>query len=162
MTLHIVLYVIAALLIVVGVAGTILPVLPGVPLVFAGMLLAAWTDGFQHVGAISLIILGLLAVFALIVDFVAGLLGAKRVGASRLALFGAMVGTLVGIFFGIPGLLIGPFAGALFGELIAGSTMRRATDVGVAAWLGFLIGAVFKLALCFAMLGIFTLAWLTG
>ncbi len=162
MTLHIVLYVIAALLIVAGVAGTILPVLPGVPLVFAGMLIAAWTDGFQHVGAISLIILGLLAVIALVVDFVAGLLGAKRVGASRLALFGAVVGTLVGIFFGIPGLLIGPFAGALLGELVAGSTMRRATDVGVAAWLGFLIGAVFKLALCFAMLGIFTLAWLTG
>lgn len=162
MTLHIVLYVIAALLVVGGVAGTILPVLPGVPLVFFGMLLAAWTDGFQHVGAYTLITLGVLAVIALLVDFVAGLLGAKKVGASRLALFGAAIGTLVGIFFGIPGLLLGPFLGALVGELVAGGTMRRATDVGIAAWLGFLFGAVFKLAICFAMLGIFALALLVN
>ena len=162
MTLQIALYVLAALLIVAGFAGTILPVVPGVPLVFLGMLLAAWTDGFQHVGTFTLIVLGLLTLIALLVDFVAGLLGAKKVGASRLALFGAAVGTVVGIFFGIPGLLLGPFAGALLGELFAGGTMRRATDVGIAAWLGFLLGTVFKLALCFAMLGIFALAVLAG
>jgi uncharacterized protein YqgC (DUF456 family) len=162
MTLHILLYVLAALLILVGFAGTILPVVPGVPLVFLGMLLAAWTDGFQHAGVFTLVVLGLLALTALLVDFVAGLLGAKKVGASRLALFGAAVGTVVGIFFGIPGLLLGPFAGALLGELLSGGTMRRATDVGIAAWLGFLLGAVFKLALCFAMLGIFALAFLAG
>jgi uncharacterized protein YqgC (DUF456 family) len=162
MTLHILLYVLAALLILVGFAGTILPVVPGVPLVFLGMLLAAWTDGFQHAGVFTLVVLGLLALTALLVDFVAGLLGAKKVGASRLALFGAAVGTVVGNFFGIPGLLLGPFAGALLGEHHSGGTMRRATDVGIAAWLGFLLGAVFKLALCFAMLGIFALAFLAG
>lgn len=162
MTLQIVLYVLAALLIVAGFAGTILPVVPGVPLIFLGMLLAAWTDGFAHVGAFTLVVLGLVTLVALLVDFVAGLLGAKKVGASRLALFGAAVGTVVGIFFGIPGLLLGPFAGALLGELFAGASVRRATDVGVAAWLGFLLGAVLKLALAFAMLGIFALAFLAN
>ncbi|MGA9342153.1 MAG: DUF456 domain-containing protein [Rhodanobacteraceae bacterium] len=162
MTLQILLYVIAALLIVVGFLGTILPLLPGTPLVFIGMLLAAWVDHFRHVGTFTLIVLGILTVLALAVDFIAGVLGAKRVGASRLALLGATVGTLVGFFFGLPGLLLGPFAGALIGELCAGGGVRKATDVGVGAWLGFVFGAVVKLALTFTMLGVFALAFLLG
>lgn len=162
MTLQILLYVVAALLIAIGFLGTILPMLPGTPLVFAGMLLAAWVDHFQHVGAFTLIVLGILSLLALAVDFIAGVLGAKRVGASRLALFGAAIGTIVGIFFGLPGLLLGPFVGALIGELGAGGTVREATHVGVGAWIGFLFGAVFKLALTFTMLGVFALAFLIG
>jgi uncharacterized protein YqgC (DUF456 family) len=160
MTLQILLYFAAAALVVIGFVGTVLPALPGVPLVFGGLLLAAWTDGFAHVGAVTLVVLGVLALLALAVDFVAGLLGAKRVGASRLALFGAAIGTIVGLFFGIPGLLLGPFLGALLGELASGSSVHRATGVGIAAWLGFLVGAAVKLAICCAMLGIFALAWL--
>ncbi|HKE47971.1 MAG TPA: DUF456 domain-containing protein [Rhodanobacteraceae bacterium] len=155
-------YVLAAVLIVVGVIGTVVPALPGVPLVFAGMLVAAWADGFQHVGLWTLIGLGVLTLIAVAVDFFAGLAGAKRVGASRLALIGAAVGTLVGIFFGIPGLLLGPFLGALIGELFAGATLKRAAGVGVGAWLGFLVGTVLKLAVCFAMLGLFALAFFAG
>jgi uncharacterized protein YqgC (DUF456 family) len=155
-------YVLAALLIVVGIVGTVLPVLPGVPIVFGGMLLAAWADRFAHVGTWTLIVLGVLTVLALVVDFVAGMLGAKRVGASRYAVIGATLGTLVGIFLGLPGLLLGPFVGALLGELVAGGTLRRAAGVGVGAWLGFLVGSVAKLGLCFAMLGIFALAFLVG
>jgi uncharacterized protein YqgC (DUF456 family) len=160
MDLHTLWYVLAGLLIVVGFIGTILPVLPGVPLVFAGMLLAAWADAFAHVGTFTLIVLGVLTVIAVAVDFVAGVVGARRVGASRYAVIGAALGTLVGIFFGLPGLLLGPFAGALAGELAAGGTLRKATDVGVGAWLGFVIGAVLKLGVCFAMLGIFGFALL--
>ena len=162
MDLHSLWYVLAAVLIVVGVIGTVVPALPGVPLVFAGMLVAAWADGFQHAGLWTLIGLGVLTLIAVAVDFFAGLAGAKRVGASRLALIGAAVGTLVGIFFGIPGLLLGPFLGALIGELFAGATLRRATGVGVGAWLGFLVGTVLKLAVCFAMLGLFALAFIAG
>jgi len=160
MSLQIVWYTLAAVLIVVGFVGTILPALPGVPLIFVGMLLAAWTDGFQHVGTFTLIVLGVLTVLALAVDFVAGVFGAKRVGASRYAIIGAALGTFVGLFFGLPGLLLGPFAGALVGELAAGGTLRKATGVGVGAWLGFVVGAVLKLGVCFAMLGIFAVAFL--
>ena len=162
MQLEILWYVIAAILIVAGLVGTILPALPGVPLVFCGMLLAAWADHFAHVGTFTLIVLGVLTVIAIVVDFVAGIVGAKRVGASRYAVVGAALGTLIGIFFGLPGLLLGPFVGALVGELVAGGSVRKATGVGVGTWLGFLLGAVLKLAICFAMLGIFALAFLLG
>lgn len=157
---HALWYLLAALLIVAGIVGTILPALPGVPLVFLGMLLAAWADGFRHVGTFTLVVLGVLTVFALGVDFIAGMAGAKRVGASRQALAGAMLGTLVGLFFGLPGLLLGPFVGALLGELAAGGGLRKATDVGIGAWLGFVVGTAAKLGVCFAMLGIFAFAFL--
>jgi len=160
MDLHALWYVLAVVLIVVGFVGTIVPALPGVPLVFAGMFVAAWADGFQHVGVWWLVGLGVLTLIALAVDFLAGLAGAKRVGASRMALIGAAVGTIVGIFFGIPGLLLGPFLGALIGELVAGGTLKRATGVGVGAWIGFLIGTELKLGVCFAMLGLFALAFI--
>lgn len=154
------LFALAALLILVGLAGVVLPALPGVPLMFAGMLLAAWADGFRHVGALTLTVLGLLAVLALLVDFAAGALGAKRVGASGLALLGAALGTVTGLFFGIPGLLLGPFVGALLGELLAGGSVLRAANVGAGTWIGLLLGTLVKLALSFAMLGVFALALL--
>lgn len=159
---HVLWFVLAGMLIVIGIAGTVLPALPGVPLVFCGMLLAAWADGFAHVGTFTLILLGALTVLSIIIDFVASLLGAKRVGASRYALVGAALGTIAGLFFGIVGLLLGPFVGALLGELIAGGSLRRATGVGVGTWLGFLFGAVAKIGICFAMLGIFAFAFVVG
>ena len=89
----------AVALIVIGVIGTFLPVLPGAALVFGGMLLAAWIDGFQRVGWITLVILGVLTALVFGVDIVSGFLGAKRVGASKLAIVGAAIGTVVGLFF---------------------------------------------------------------
>ncbi|UXI69081.1 DUF456 domain-containing protein [Tahibacter amnicola] len=155
------LYVLSALLILAGLAGTILPALPGVPLMYAGMFLVAWVGGFQEITWVTLVILGVLCVIALGVDLVASLLGAKRVGASRWALVGAAVGTVVGIFFALPGLILGPFVGALAGELLAGSDWTRATNVGVGTWLGFLFGTLSKIALAFTMLGVFLFAlWL--
>lgn len=157
-------YVLAILLVVVGIAGTILPALPGLPLVFAGMLLAAWAGDFQQVGVPMLVLLGVLTVFSLAVDFWATALGAKRVGASRLAIVGAMVGTVAGLFFGPLGLLMGPFAGAIGGELIHRRSLQKqdlgqAAKIGVGTWFGILFGTVLKLALAFTMLGLFALAW---
>lgn len=155
-------FILAGLLILVGLAGAIVPALPGVPLVFAGMLLAAWADHYQHIGAVTLTILGVLSIAALLIDFVAGLLGAKRVGASKRALWGAAIGTLIGLFFGLPGLLLGPFVGAVVGELSAGGKLNQATRVGVGTWLGLLFGTLAKLALCFTMIGVFVLAFVFG
>src|SRR5574338_1380079 len=118
-------YLLAALLVIVGLVGTVLPALPGLPLVFCGMLLAAWTDGFHRIGAPMLVVLGLLTLFSLGVDFWATAHGAKRVGASGLAVAGAMIGTLGGLLFGPLGLLFGPFAGALAGELLHRRSLQR-------------------------------------
>ena len=155
-------FMLSGMLILAGIAGTVIPVLPGVPLVFAGMLLAAWADHFQHIGAFTLTILGALCGVALLIDFAAGLLGAKRVGASARARWGATFGTVIGLFFGLPGLLLGPFLGAALGELSAGRELAHATRVGVGTWLGLLFGTLAKIALCFTMLGIFALRLLLG
>jgi len=157
-------YLLAALLVIVGLVGTVLPALPGLPLVYAGMLLAAWADGFEHIGAPMLVVLGLLTLFSLGVDFWATAHGAKRVGASRLAVIGAMLGTLGGLFFGPVGLLVGPFAGALAGELLHRRSLQsehlgQAAKIGFGTWFGLVLGTVLKLALAFAMLGLFALAW---
>ena len=152
-------YVLAWALVLVGVAGTVLPALPGVPLVFAGMLLAAWAGDFEIVGPGMLVLLGLMTALSVVVDFLAAALGAKRVGASRLAVVGAVVGTFVGVFFGPLGLLGGPFVGALVGELIHVRELRQATRVGIGTWIGVVVGTVLKLGLAFGMLGLFAFAW---
>jgi hypothetical protein len=94
-------------------------VIPGALLIFIGLLLAAWADGFARVGAVGLSIIGALGLLSWGADFAATVMGAKRVGASPLALAGATIGGLVGLFLGLAGLVLGPFVGAVAGELIA-------------------------------------------
>ncbi|MET0655308.1 MAG: DUF456 domain-containing protein [Pseudoxanthomonas sp.] len=159
MELHTLYYALAVILVLVGIAGVILPALPGLPLVFAGMLLAAWAGDFQQIGWVTLVILGLLTLLSVAVDFFATMVGAKRVGASRKALLGAVLGTFAGLFFGPIGLFAGPFVGALLGELWHGREIGQAAKVGLGTWLGILLGTVLKLGLAFAMLGLFAFAW---
>ena len=160
MPLETLLYMLAALLALVGLAGTIVPALPGLPLVFAGMLLAAWTGGFGQVSVWVLVLLGLLTLVSFAVDFWATAHGARRVGASRKAVVGAVIGTFAGLFFFPVGLLVGPFAGALVGEMLHGREWRHATKVGFGTWIGVVLAVVLKLGLAFAMIGIFAIAWL--
>lgn len=150
---------VALVLVLAGAAGTLLPVLPGVPLVFLGLLIAAWSDGFERVGAFPLVLLGMLTGLSLAVDAAATALGARRAGASWQALAGATAGSLVGLLFGIPGLLIGPFAGAFAGEWLARRDLRQAGRAGLGTWLGLALAAAGKIAILFAMVGIFALAW---
>lgn len=145
----------AALLVIIGLAATVLPVLPGVLFVFAGLFLAAWAEGFARVGTVGLSFIAALAVLALIADFVAALLGAKRAGASPKALFGAAAGGLLGVFFGIPGILLGPFFGAVLGELWARGGFKQAGKVGLGTWLGLLIAAAAKVIIAFTMIATF-------
>jgi uncharacterized protein len=161
MDTHLLWYLIAALLILAGLAGTILPALPGLPLMFAGMLLAAWADGFREIGGWTLGLLAVLTLVSVGVDVMATALGARRVGASKLAMLGAAIGTLVGgIVFSLPGLILGPFLGAVAGELIHGKQLHEASKVGAGTWIGLALGTALKLALAFAMLGIFAFALL--
>ena len=153
-------WLLAILLVLVGIVGAVVPILPGAPLVFLGLLCAAWADHFQKVGWFTLSILGVLTLLSFGVDFLAKTYGAKRVGASWLALAGATVGTIVGLFFNIPGLILGPFLGAVAGEWLAVRNLRQAGRVGLGTWLGMILGVAANLTLIFAMVGIFVLAYM--
>ena len=155
-----ILWAIAIALILIGGAGTILPALPGATLVFVGIVLAAWIDHFTRIPVWLIVVLGVLTALAWIVDYAAAALGAKRAGASKLALVGAVAGTLAGIFSGLWGLLFMPLAGAAIGEYVAQRDLRRAGKVGVATWIGLLLGTAAKVAIVFAMIGIFVFALL--
>ena len=148
----------AIALIVVGVAGTVLPVLPGAILVFGGIVLAAWIDDFARIPPWLLVILGVLTVMAWAVDYVAAAMGAKHAGASRLAIIGASIGTLAGILSGLWGLLFMPLVGAAIGEYVAQRDALHAGKVGIATWVGLLLGSVAKVAIVLTMVGIFVVA----
>jgi len=156
---HAALDIIAVALMVVGLAGAIVPALPGIPLIFVGIWLAAAVDGYRHLGLWWLIGIAAVGTIGLTLDLLAGALGAKRVGASRRAVWGALMGTLIGFFFGLPGLLLGPFLGAMLGELAAGNTVQRSTHVGVAAWVGLIFGTMSKLLSSVIMVALFGAGW---
>ena len=149
------LWILAVVLIVAGVVGTVLPALPGAILVFAGIALAAWIDDFARISGWTLGVLAVLTAIAWIVDYVAGVYGAKKAGASPWALAGAAVGTVAGVFTGLVGLVFMPLAGAAIGEFLAQRDALRAGKVGLATWLGMLAGTVLKVAIAFLMVGIF-------
>lgn len=162
-------WVFAAGLVFTGLAGTVLPVLPGTLLVLAGLFVGAWIDGFAKVGALALGFIAVLAVLAWATDYVAALLGAKKVGASRWALMGATLGTVAGLFMGLVGVLFMPFVGAVAGEMYAlrhqpgalqGATTPQALKVGTATWVGMIVGTAVKIALVFVMIGVFLVALL--
>lgn len=154
-----VLWVLAVILVLAGLVGTVLPILPGAPLVFLGLLLAAWAEGFQKVGWFPLTLLGLLTVASVVLDVVSSGWGAKKLGASKLAVVGALVGTVVGFFFGFPGLFLGPFIGAVVGEYLTLRDLRRAGKIGLGTSVGVIVGMAVSLALAFTMVGIFVLAY---
>jgi uncharacterized protein YqgC (DUF456 family) len=124
--------------------------------------LAAWADGFARVGAGTLVVLGVMTVASYFVDVATMALGMKHMGTTKRAMTGAAIGTIVGLFFGLPGIVIGPFAGAVLGELTVHRRLGRAGSAGVAAWIGFLLGTAVKVGLAFAMVGLFATAWLVN
>ena len=154
------LWIVAILMIVVGVVGTVLPALPGVVLVFGGIVLAAWIDDFTRISVWTVGALALVTLVGIATDYVAAALGAKRAGASTLAIVGAAIGTVAGVFTGLVGLVFMPLAGAAIGQYIAQRDLRRAGKVGIATWLGLLVGTAVKVAIVFAMVGVFIVALL--
>jgi uncharacterized protein YqgC (DUF456 family) len=153
------LWILAVLLVIVGFAGIILPALPGVVLVFIGLLLAAWADGFQRIGWLTISLLAGMMVLALITDVLATTLGVKRVGASRWAIIGSVIGTIAGLLFGLVGIIIGPFAGAAAGEYYARRDAAQAGRAGLGTWAGIILGTAVKLALAFSMIALFAASY---
>ena len=162
MILTVLLWVLAVVLILVGILGLLLPALPGAPLLFGGLLVAAWLEDFAYVGPWTLALLAIMAALTYVIDFLAAALGAKGFGATKYAMVGAFVGALVGIFFGLPGILLGPFFGAVLGELLADRSLQEASAAGLGATIGLALGVAAKMALAFSMLGIFVLMRLWG
>ena len=154
------LWVLCVALIVSGLAGTVLPLLPGTVLVWGGIFLGAWIDDFARVGTTTVMVVSALALLAWALDYVAGLMGAQKAGASKQALLGAAVGTVAGLFMGLVGVLFMPLVGAAIGEYVAQKDRSRAVKVGVATWVGIMVGLIAKVVLAFIMVGIFVAALL--
>ena len=158
--LVVLLWILVVVLIVVGVLGNVIPVLPGAVFVFAGIALGAWIDDFARVSGTVVIVAAVLMGLSWLVDYLSGVLGARRVGASREAIIGALVGTVAGVLTGLVGVLFLPLVGAAVGEFIAVRNLPRAGSVGVATWIGMIVGIAVKIALSFVMIGLFVFALL--
>ena len=152
-----VLWIFSAILTFTGLAGLLLPLVPGAPLLFLGLLLGAWAEGFRYVGLWTLLALAGMAALTYVVEFAASILGVKKYGGSRRAMVGAAVGGIVGIFLGFPGILLGPFVGAVIGELSLQRSLDEASRAGFGTVVGMAIGVAGKLAIGIAMIGIFLL-----
>jgi len=155
MEMQAVLWVVAVVLTSLGIAGILIPALPGILLVFSGLFAAAWAEGFVYVGKGTIITLAFLALVGYAGDALAGALGARHFGAGRAAVYGALAGTVAGMFFGLPGIVFGPFAGALAAELIIHKDLVQAGKAGFGAWAGMVAGIALKVAVVFAMIGLY-------
>jgi len=158
MDLSILLWALASLLILAGILGTVLPALPGPVLMFAGLVVAAWAEQFTYVGLWSIAVFAGLTILAYVADFGATAVGAKRMGGSKRAALGAALGAMVGLFLGLPGIILGPFVGAVLGEFTVRTDIRKAGRAGLGAWIGLVFGTAAKIAIVFAMVGIFVAA----
>lgn len=145
----------ALLVMIVGLLGSVLPVLPGVPVVLAAAVGHKLYFGPDGASGWLLALLALLTIFALGLDYLATSVGARKLGASWRGMLGAVLGGLVGLFFSIPGILLGPFIGAFLLEWAGGYEYRQAMRAGAGATLGLLAGTVGKFAVCVVMITLF-------
>jgi uncharacterized protein YqgC (DUF456 family) len=152
--MELLLYAAGGIALALGIAGVVLPALPGSLLLAVGAVLVGWADHFTRVSVASVVVCAILAVAIWLVDLAAGVLGAKAFGASRWAVVGAGLGLLVGMFLGLPGIILGPAVGAIVLEYARDPNFERAMKAGVGAFLGFVLGSAVKVALSFVLVGI--------
>ena len=152
-----ILWIIGAICTAAGLAGLLLPIMPGAPLLFLGLLLGAWAEEFRYIGVGTLLVLAGMAALTYVVEFTASMLGVKKYGGSRRAMAGAVLGGIAGLFLGIPGILFGPFVGAVIGELSLQRSLDQAGRAGFGTVVGLAVGLAGKLAIGIAMIGLFLL-----
>jgi len=152
-----ILWIFGAILTVTGLSGLLLPIVPGAPVLFLGLLLGAWAEDFQYIGLWTLLVLAAMAMLTYAVEFAASALGVKKYGGSKRAMVGAVLGGIVGLFLGIPGILFGPFVGAVIGELSMQRSLDEASRAGFGTVVGLAIGLAGKFAIGIAMIGLFIL-----
>jgi uncharacterized protein len=147
------------LLVGAGVVGLVLPAVPGIALVFLGAVAIAAADEFTRVGPWTLAVIALLAIAASVLDYLAGVLGAKKFGASRWGVAGAMLGLVLGLPLGLPGLVFGPAVGAVALELLRDPDARRAGRAGFGTLVGLLVGTAIKYAFAGVIIGILIVSY---
>ena len=152
-----ILWILCAILTLTGLAGLLLPLIPGAPLLFLGLLCGAWAEDFRYVGLGTLLVLAGMAGLTYLVEFLAAALGAKKFGGSNRAMVGAAVGGLIGMLFEPPGIIFGPFIGAVLGELSLQRTLDQASRAGFGTVVGLALGVAGKFAIGIAMIGLFVL-----
>ena len=139
-----------------GLVGTILPIIPSVPIIYAAYFLYGLGTAWKDYGFGLMVCLGGLTVFVVVMDYLAGAVGARKFGGSREGMIGSIILAFIGfIYLNLPGLILGTFGGALLGELINGRNLREATRSGLGALLGFLAGSLFKMMTSIVMIGLF-------
>lgn len=141
------LLVIAALLILVGIVGCIVPGLPGVPLAYAGLWVAQATERVDFSWQM-LLVWGVVTIVVSILDYVVPAWGTKQYGGTKYGVWGSTIGVFAGLFFGALGVIIGPLVGAVVGELIGGKEMNEALKAGWGSFVGLLFGTILKLVCC--------------
>lgn len=153
----------AIALIVAGFAGTIVPAIPGLPMIAVAAWLIALTDNYETVGWGTIGFLSVLAIIGIVVDSLAQTVGAQKAGASKEGIIGSVIGTFVGMFMGgLIGLLVMPLVGAAIGEFYAKRDLIHAGKVGVATWIGMIVGTVIKIALACTMTGTLFFVYFVG
>jgi uncharacterized protein YqgC (DUF456 family) len=152
------LWIVGVLFVIIGLAGVILPGLPGAWLIVGGLALAAGAEDFARVGVTTMVVIVVLGLASYALDFVAASIGVRKLGASSRAMVGAALGTLLGLSLGLVGVIVGPFVGAVIGEWTVHRDMAKAGKAGAGAWLGFAIGAALKVGVALLMIGIFLTA----
>ncbi len=150
-----ILWIIGAILTVTGLSGLLLPIVPGAPVLFLGLLFGAWAEDFQHIGLWTLLVLAAMAVITYAIEFAASVVGVKKYGGSKRAMAGAVLGGVAGLFLGIPGILFGPLVGAVIGELSMQRSLDEASRAGFGTVVGMAIGLAGKFAIGLAMIGLF-------
>lgn len=156
--LHGAAFAVALLVMLVGVAGTLIPALPGIPLIWLAMLGYAWVEGFQEITWTFLLIALAVVALSQVAEYYSRALGAKKFGASRAGTWGAVLGSLAGLFFMPIGLLVGPFVGALLGELISGRRTDEAIKAGIGGVIGVLGSVVVNFILALGLVTAFVLS----
>lgn len=149
--MDILIMVLAIILMVGGIAGCVLPILPGAPLAYAGLLLLHFTD-LAHFSTAQLIVWLIVVVVLQVVDYITPLLGSKYSGGTSFGNRGCVAGTLLGLFFMPWGIILGPFLGAVAGEMMGGSDFPHAVRAGIGTLIGFLLGTLLKVIVCFYFL----------
>jgi len=147
--MNIVVLILCIILMLVGLAGTVVPVLPGIPIIWIGMLIYGWFSGWVAYGWVAMVVVGLLVILSVAVDQLASVVGAKKFGASRAGMIGSFIGAIFGlIVLSLPGLILGTFMGAMLFEMaFSKRNFRESMASGTGALVGFLAGSLFKFML---------------
>jgi uncharacterized protein YqgC (DUF456 family) len=155
-------WLIAGLVMLVGLVGTFVPGIPGAPLILAAAVGHKMYFGEKSVSFIALALLVFLTLLSLLLDFLGSMVGAKKMGATWRGVLGATIGAVVGIFFSLPGLILGPIIAAIALEMAGGRAWRESAQAGAGALLGLILGALGKIVCCVTMIAVFIFSGLAN